>query len=180
MICWYLKSVSHHFSGWSLIWGKIQRRGVWAKEESFKRLKGNGQKVEWCDLSSFPQSFGSTASDTFLCTAFEMQLKFNYRHVPSTGRGALSDVTGYEALFIDPAFPELSLLKAAGAKPVERFSIQLFFFFLLLLHFSFSTDLAVYICSHNRELWPRLMAPSNLASLTGKWHFHTAQWGNVF
>lgn len=54
------------------------------------------------------------------------------------------------------------------------------FLLFLLLHFSFSTDLGVYICSHNRELWPMLMAPSNLASLTRKWHFHTAHWGIVF
>lgn len=68
---------------------------------------------------------------------------------------------------------------AVGAEPEERCAIQ-HFLLLLFLRFSFSTDLVVYICSHNRELWPRLTAPSNLASLTRKLHFHTAPWGNVF
>lgn len=34
-----------------------------------KRLKGKRQKVELCDLLSFPQSVGSAASDTFMRAA---------------------------------------------------------------------------------------------------------------
>lgn len=43
----------------------------------------------------------------------------------------------------------------------------------------FSTDLALYICSHNSEVWQRLMA-SNLVSLAKTWHFHMGHWVNMF
>lgn len=141
------------------------------KSVSLKRLKGNGQKVERCDLLSFPPSFGSAASDTFLRTEFELQLKLNYGHVPSTGRGALSEMSAYDALFTDPAIPKIHLVKAAGPRCWTRGEmLDSFFFFLLfhLHHFSFITDSVVYICNHIRELWARLMAASNVASLTRK------------
>lgn len=140
------------------------------KSVTFKRLKGNGQKVEWCDLLSFPPSFGSAASDTFLRTVFELQLKLNYGHVPSTGRGALSEMSAYDALFTDPAIPKIHLVKAAGPRSWTRGEMLDSAFFLLfhLLHFSFNTDSVVYICNHIRQLWPRLVAASNVASLTKK------------
>lgn len=52
-------------------------------------------------------------------------------------------------------------------------------FLLLLLCLSFSTDLALCICSHNSEVWQRLMA-SNLVSLAKAWHFHMDHWVNMF
>lgn len=55
--------------------GKTRREEFWAKEECLRRLKGKRQKVELCDLLSFPQSVGSAASDTFMRAAFELQPK---------------------------------------------------------------------------------------------------------
>lgn len=71
---------------------------------------------------------------------------------------------------------------AIGAEMKGRgavFSRNPFFFccFLLLLRLSFSTDLALCICSHNSEVWQGLMA-SNLVSLTKEWHM--GHWVNVF
>lgn len=60
-------------------------------------------------------------------------------------------------------------------------SVEKHFFFAASCSFClyFSTDLALYICSHNSEVWQRLMA-SNLVSLAKTWHFHMGHLVSMF
>ena len=107
-----------------------------------------------------------------------------HSHAPAT----LSNTLAYYVLYTNPAFSEIHLGKATSHRcwnEGQRCCLQdknFFCCFLLLLLFpclSFSTDLALYICSHNSEVWQRLMA-SNLVSLAKTWHFHMGHRGNMF
>lgn len=100
-------------------------------------------------------------------------------HPHAQGGGALSDRLACDALLTDPAPPKIYLGKAAGHRCWSRGGRCCLWSFWSSSSFFLRTDLAVYICSHNRELRPRLMA-SNSASLARKWHFHTGHRGNVF
>lgn len=174
MVCWYLKSVFSSFFWKKSDLGKNPEERSLGERGKFKKVKGKQAESGMMWPFVFPTKLWQRSFWHFsvhsIWVATEIQLSACSIH----GEGVHCQIYQHTMHFLLILHFHKSIWwrqQAVGAEPEERCPIQLF---CCCCCSSILTDLVVYICSHNRELWPRLTAPSDLASLTRKWHFHTA------
>lgn len=156
---------SRRRKGGVIKWSKRQRRKVRDKNKMFNGKCGeSGEK--WPFLrASVPTKVWQ---DSFWCF-LEFYLKFNYQRAPFTWRERTVKYIGGTVHFILILPPQKIHLVTASSHwcwiGEQRCCLQeKNTFFFVASCSSFSTDLALRLCSHNSGVWQRLMA-SNFVSL---------------